>query len=114
MGRVILEGERNFIFVQEQRDNFFAPAAGELGNTGRDFFTGPSFFSLDLTPGKRIKFDESRNLELRLEAQNATNTPSFGVPSDANLVGSSGNFGLVAGNVIGDSRKVQIAAKFNF
>ncbi|MBC8029865.1 MAG: carboxypeptidase regulatory-like domain-containing protein [Pyrinomonadaceae bacterium] len=114
MGQVILDGGRNFIFGPEQRTMFFAPAAGELGSTGRNFFTGPRLFKLDLTLGKRIRFNESMNLELRLEAQNATNTPSFAVPSDANLVSSSGNFGLVGGNVNGDSRKVQIAAKFNF
>jgi len=114
MGNVILEGGRNFILTEAQRLNFFAPAAGELGNTGRNFFTGPKLFKLDLTLGKRIRFSESINLELRLEAQNATNTPSFAVPSDANLVSSSSNFGLVGGNTNGDSRKVQIAAKFNF
>jgi hypothetical protein len=114
MGSVILEGGRNFFFTQAQRDMFFAPAAGELGNTGRNFFTGPPLFSLDLTLGKRIKFDESRNLEIRVEAQNATNTPSFAVPSDANLVISSSTFGFVGGNVNSGSRKIQFAAKFNF
>ncbi len=118
MGSIVLEGGRNFIFTAEQRATFFAPAAGELGNTGRNFFTGPKLFQLDLTLGKRIRFDESRNLELRLEAQNATNTPSFGLPggtpTDVNLVIASGNFGLVGGNTISGSRKVQIAAKFNF
>ena len=118
MGSIILEGGRNFIFSQEQRNMFFAPAAGELGNTGRNFFIGPKYFQLDLTLSKRIRFDESRNLELRLEAQNATNTPSFalptGTPTDVNLVISSSNFGFVGGNVNSGSRKVQLAAKFNF
>lgn len=118
MGSVVLEGGRNFLFTEAQRAMFFVPAAGELGNTGRNFFTGPKLFQLDLTLSKRIRFDESRNLELRLEAQNATNTPSFGLPTgtptDVNLVTASGNFGLVGGNTIGGSRKVQIAAKFNF
>ena len=114
MGSIILEGGRNFFFTQAQRDMFFAPAAGELGNTGRNFFTGPPLFSLDLTLGKRITFDESRNLEIRVEAQNATNTPSFAVPSDANLVISSMTFGFVGGNVNSGSRKIQFAAKFNF
>ena len=118
MGSIILEGGRNFIFTQEQRNMFFAPAAGELGNTGRNFFIGPKYFQLDLTLAKRIRFDESRNLELRLEAQNATNTPSFalptGTPTDVNLVISSSNFGFVGGNVNSSSRKVQLSAKFNF
>jgi hypothetical protein len=110
----VLEGGRNFIFTEEQRAQFFAPPAGELGNTGRNFFTGPSLFTLDLVLKKRIIFDESRNVEFRIEAQNATNTPSFGVPSDANLVASSSNFGFVGGNIIGGSRKMQLAVKFNF
>lgn len=113
-GSVILEGGRNFFFTQAVRDSFFAPASGELGNTGRNFFTGPTLFSLDLTLGKRIKFSESRNLEIRAELQNATNTPSFAVPSDANLVINSANFGFVGGNVNSGSRKVQFAAKFSF
>ncbi len=73
--------------------------------------------SLDLTLGKRIKFDESRNLKLRLEAQNATNTPSFGLlggtPTDVNLVIARGNFGLVGGNTVSGAQG-QIAAKINF
>jgi hypothetical protein len=114
LGSVVLEGGRNFIFTADQRARFFAPPAGEFSNVGRNYFTGPSLFQLDLTLGKRIRFDETRNLELRLEAQNATNTPSFAVPSDANLVISSTNFGFVGGNVNSGSRKVQLAAKFNF
>jgi hypothetical protein len=111
MGRIVLEGGRNFFFTQEQRNMFFAPPAGELGNTGRNFFRGPSLFQLDMTLGKRLRFDESRNLELRVEAQNLTNTPSFDFPT---AVISNSNFGLVGGAVVSTSRKVQIAAKFNF
>lgn len=112
MGRIFLNAAgRNAFFTPEQIALFFAPPAGELGNTGRNFFTGPSFFQLDLTAGKRIKFDETRNLELRLEAQNATNTPSFGFPT---AVISSTSFGVVNDVVVSSSRKVQLAAKFNF
>ena len=114
MGSVLLESGRNTIFTQEQRNMFFAPPAGELSNTGRNFFIGPNYFQLDLTLAKRIRFTENTNLELRVEAQNATNTPSFAVPTDANLVISSANFGFVGGNVNSSSRKVQLAAKFNF
>ncbi len=111
MGRIVLEGGRNFFFTQEQRNMFFAPPAGELGNTGRNFFRGPSLFQIDMTLSKRLHFDESRNLELRVEAQNLTNTPSFDFPT---AVISNGNFGLVGGAVVNTSRKVQLAAKFNF
>lgn len=111
MGRIFLDPTRNSFFTAEQRAQFFAPAPGEFSNTGRNFFTGAPQYQLDLTLGKRIRFDESRNLELRLEAQNATNTPSFGFPV---AIISDQSFGQVNGNTVSGSRKVQLAAKFNF
>ncbi|HZH91543.1 MAG TPA: carboxypeptidase regulatory-like domain-containing protein [Pyrinomonadaceae bacterium] len=112
MGRVALNAAgRNAFFTSEQTAQFFAPAAGELGNTGRNFFNGPGYFQLDITIGKRIKFDETRNLELRMEAQNATNTPIFDFPT---AVISSTAFGVINDAVLSSSRKVQFAAKFNF
>ena len=108
-----LENGQNVFFTAEQRAKFFVPAAGEPSNIGRNFFTGPPLFNLDLTLGKRFSFDETRNLEIRVEAQNATNTPSFAVP-DANLILTSGSFGQVLGNTVSTSRKVQFVAKFNF
>ncbi|MDQ3686749.1 MAG: carboxypeptidase-like regulatory domain-containing protein [Acidobacteriota bacterium] len=111
MGRIFLRNGINYFFTDEQQAQFFAPPPGEIGNTGRNFFTGPQQFQLDLTLGKRIRFDEARNLELRLEAQNATNTPSFGLPT---AVINSPSFGFVGGSVVTTSRRVQLAAKFNF
>ncbi len=113
MGRVILEGGRNTFFDANQRAQFFTPAAGEFGNTGRNFFTGPGFFNLDATLSKRLRFDEDFNVEFRVEAQNVTNTPSFAVP-DANLVATSSSFGQVLGATASTSRKVQFALKVNF
>jgi len=112
MGTVLLNANgRNAFFTPEQAAQFFVPAAGELGTTGRNFFNGPRLFQLDVTVGKRIKFTESLNLELRMEAQNATNTPSFDFPI---AVLSSTSFGVINDAVISSSRKVQFAAKFNF
>ena len=112
MGSIILsQGGRNIFFTPEQQAMFFAPPAGELGNTGRNFFTGPSQFQLDMTLAKRIRFTESMNLELRAEAQNLTNTPSFDFPT---AVISNAAFGQVNAAVVSGSRKVQLAAKFNF
>jgi hypothetical protein len=51
------------------------------------------------------------NLELRAEAQNVTNTPAFDFPT---AVISNAGFGQVNGAVVSTSRKVQLAAKFNF
>jgi hypothetical protein len=115
MGRVILEAGRNAFFSPEQRAQFFTPAAGEFGNTGRNFFTGPGFFNLDATVSKRFRFNEDVNVEFRVEAQNVTNTPSFAVP-DAFLVLTSSSFGQIngTGSTTNPSRKVQFAMKINF
>ncbi|MFN2500372.1 MAG: hypothetical protein ABR557_14935, partial [Pyrinomonadaceae bacterium] len=51
LGSVTQEAGTNFFFTQTQRANFSAPAPGELGNTGRNFFTGPPLFRMDLTLG---------------------------------------------------------------
>jgi hypothetical protein len=113
MGEVVLEGGRNVFFTAEQRAQFFTPDAGELGNTGRNFFTGPRLFNLDATISKRFRFTEDVNVEFRVEAQNVTNTPSFTI-ADANLSATSGSFGQVLGSTASTSRKVQFAMKVNF
>jgi len=112
-GGMTLENGQNVFFTAEQRAKFFVPAAGEASNVGRNFFNGPSFFNLDMTLGKRFRFTESQDLEIRVEAQNVTNTPSFAVP-DANLILTSGSFGQILGNTTSTSRKIQFVAKYNF
>jgi hypothetical protein len=111
MGSVVQETGTNFFFTQDQRALFSAPAPGEFGNTGRNYFTGPKLFNLDLMLGKKIYFTESTNLELRAEMQNATNTPAFDFPT---AVVTSGTFGRIRGSVVNSARRVQFAVKFNF
>lgn len=95
---------------------FSQPGPGELGNTGRNFFTGPRFFNIDAALLKRTKIGESRNIELRLEAFNATNTPSFGFPGA--VIPATGDtsvaFGRIRDNVESSSRKLRIGIKLNF
>jgi len=90
---------------------FSVPAPGSIGNTGRNFFIGPQYFELDMTLGKRFKFTERMNLEVRMEAQNLTNHPSFDIP---NATITSSSFGNIATSLLSGSRKMQLALKFNF
>src|SRR5260370_33038654 len=76
----------------------FAPAAGgTFGNVGRNFLSGPNFFDLDASLSKSIRMTERFNLELRLEAFGATNTPQFsfastgGTPSGGSAAGLTPN-----------------------
>ncbi len=111
LGSVIdLDGYKWYLSAAE-RAQFSAPAAGELGNTGRNYFRGPGLFNLDFSVIKRTRLNERFNLELRGEAANLTNTPSFGFPT---LIYTSSTFGRIRDTVSSYSRKIQIGAKLNF
>ncbi|HEX8130473.1 MAG TPA: TonB-dependent receptor [Pyrinomonadaceae bacterium] len=111
LGSVVQESGTNFVFTAEQRARFSIPAPGEFGNTGRNFFTGPKLFNLDLMLGKKIYFTEAMNLDLRVEMQNATNTPAFDFPT---AIVTNSTFGRIRGAVVNSARRVQLAVKFNF
>jgi outer membrane receptor protein involved in Fe transport len=95
----------------------FAPAAGStFGNVGRNYLSGPNFFDLDAALSKSIRMTERFNLELRLEAFGATNTPQFFFASNGGsatgLTRSSNSFGQIT-NATG-GRVLQLGVKFNF
>ncbi|HYN84927.1 MAG TPA: TonB-dependent receptor [Pyrinomonadaceae bacterium] len=111
LGSIVQESGTNFFFDANQRGQFSAPAPGEFSNTGRNFFTGPSLFNLDVMVGKKFYFTESINFELRAEMQNATNSPAFDFPT---AVITNSTFGRIRGAVVNTARRIQLAAKFNF
>ncbi len=95
----------------------FAPPVGAVfGNVGRNYLSGPNFFNLDAALSKSIRFTERYNLDLRLEAFGATNTPQFffasnGGSANGTTLGSS-SFGHVTSAAGG--RTLQLGLKFNF
>jgi Carboxypeptidase regulatory-like domain len=97
--------------------SFAAPAANTFGNVGRNYLSGPAFFNLDAALSKSIRFTERYNLDLRLEAFGATNTPQFFFASNggsaAGLTRSNtSSFGHITSASGG--RQLQLGAKFNF
>jgi len=95
----------------------FAAASGTaFGNVGRNYLSGPDFFNLDAALSKSIRFTERLNLDLRLEAFGATNTPQFFFTSGNGTVGNltlnSSTWGQIT-NATG-GRQLQLGAKFNF
>ena len=89
------------------------PAIGTgFGNTRPGIVHGPKQENVDLALSKIIplRFREAANLEFRMEAFNAFNTPQFANP-DTNT--SDGTFGFVQATVAAP-RIVQFALKFNF
>ncbi len=114
MSGVVQDQGTNYIFSPDERARFSAPAPGQQGNTPRNFFTGPRFFNMDMTVRKRFHFNEQRNLELRADISNLTNTPSFEFPISTTSSIASGTFGRVRDSVNSSSRRMQIGVKFNF
>ncbi|HEV2827698.1 MAG TPA: hypothetical protein VGW76_08830, partial [Pyrinomonadaceae bacterium] len=114
MGRLIEESGTSFIFSAAQRALFSTPAPGQQGNTGRNFFRGPRFFTMGLTARKRFYFGEQRNLEFRADVNNLTNTASFDFPISTTSFITSSTFGRVRDSVISNSRRIQLGVKINF
>ncbi|CAN5634775.1 hypothetical protein BH24ACI2_BH24ACI2_02730 [soil metagenome] len=111
LGSLIQRNGTNYYFTEEQAALFSIPNPGELGNTGRNAFTGPSKFDADISLSKQFRFTERYSFDLRVDVQNFTNTPIFGFPT---ATVTSSVFGQIRGNEIGDARRVQFSGKFNF
>jgi hypothetical protein len=95
------------------------PVSCTLGNTGRNQFRGPGYFSDSLSIFKLFPIRESMNLEARFDAFNMTNTPAFALPVAAlgsNLGKITSTLGSGVGNVngVGGPRVLQAAVKFTF
>lgn len=111
LGSVVQESGTNYFFTAEQRALFSPPAPGSNGNTGRNYFIGPRFFQTDLAVSKKFRINERFNFDLRLDARNVTNTPSFDAPT-ATLTLST--FGRIRDGVVSDARRMQVSLKLNF
>ena len=81
------------------------------GNLGRNAFFGPSFFNIDASLFKTLQFNERASLQIRIEAYNILNHPSFGNPN-ADFTQSK-TFGKVTSTSSG-ARQLQFAVKLNF
>lgn len=98
-------------FTPEERARFSIPAAGEFGNTGRNYFRGPGGINLNMGLAKRTRTVGSHILEIRADATNVLNTPTFGFPT---LVQNNTTFGRIRNTVISGSRKIMLGVKYYF
>lgn len=89
---------------------FALPAQYTFGNLRRNTMIGSSVRNLDIGLFKDTKFFREANLQLRAEAFNLTNTPSFSTP--ANSFGAA-TFGQIT-STQSSSRKLQFGAKISF
>jgi hypothetical protein len=95
------------------------PVPCAFGNTGRNQFRGPAYFSDNLSIFKSFPIYHEAALEARFDAFNLTNTPAFGLPNStlgSHLGQISGTLGSGVGNVngVGGPRVLQAGVKLTF
>jgi hypothetical protein len=91
---------------------FSLPPLGSVGNSGRRFFSGPGIENYDLTLQKSFRLNESKSLDVRLDAFNAFNHAQFYGPNSVDGNISSATFGHVVSAA--PPRLLQIALKMFF
>jgi hypothetical protein len=111
LGSLVQENGLLFWFDADARSKFSQPAPGELGNTPRNYFIGPSRSQVNMSLSKKFKFSERYSFDLRVDAENAPNKPSFGLPT---ATFNSSTFGRIRDSVVSFSRRLQFSGKFNF
>jgi hypothetical protein len=94
---------------------FALPAAGTIGNLGRNTVIGPGYTTLDAALFKNIGLGGSWRLQLRLEGFNITNHVNFGLPSSTvfNSSGPVATAGQIT-SIVGTARQFQFGGKITF
>jgi hypothetical protein len=111
IGTLVLESGRNFWFDAPARALFSAPAPGSIGNTGRNFFIAPVYIQTDASLSKKFRITERVSFDLRFDARNLTNHPSFDNPT---AVINSSIFGRINDSVTNTARRIQVSGKISF
>ena len=93
--------------------NFRGAPIQSLGNAGRSILRGPDSRNLDLSISKDFYVSEKSRFELRVEAFNLSNTPTFELPNarSAGLTVGDPAFGRLTGSA-SVGRQVQFGLKY--
>jgi hypothetical protein len=111
MGSVHDEDGIVWYFTPEDRAKFSTPDAGEMGNTGRNYFRGPGGYFVNLSLAKRTRVVGNQILEIRADSTNVLNHPIFGFPT---LTTTSATFGRIRNAITSGSRKIMLGVKYYF
>lgn len=110
-GYLQFRGDGVYFFTPEEANQFSFPAAGEVGNSGRNGFRGPLFTNLDMSLVKHFKLTENQAVTFRAEGYNVFNHPTFGAPG-VNL-NTPSTFGKFSSTLTG-ARTMQFALRYDF
>ncbi len=99
---------------------FFNPGAGQLGTLQKRMFTGPNVFDWDTALIKSTQLREHMALDIRVEALNVFNHPSFTIPDASYSLGvfglniNSPQFGKITNESGVTPRRLQFNATLRF
>jgi hypothetical protein len=99
----------NAIFDAQGNPLLVNPAPGKVGTLGRSTLEGPSRFQLDMNLLKRVRVDERREIEFRMDVTNVLNHPVFFIPQ-TNI--NSANFGQISS--ASGERQFLLGVRLNF
>ena len=83
--------------------------AYRFGNSGRNILDGPGTMIINTSISRRIRLDETRLFQFRLEAFNIPNHPNFNLPENNVDVSTGGTI-----NRAKNSRNLQIGLRLEF
>ncbi|HTS65302.1 MAG TPA: hypothetical protein VMH28_24945, partial [Candidatus Acidoferrales bacterium] len=89
---------------------YAAPTAGTFGNSGVGVVRGPGLKRFDYSLHKQFSVTEKKYFELRAEAFNLFNTPTFNSPASQTITSSL--FGQIRSSQ--GERNIELAVKFYF
>jgi hypothetical protein len=91
---------------------FAQPAAYTFGNSGRNILRGPGMSDIDFSMGKSFRMPklETHELQIRIDATNVINHPSFANPNAT--IGNT-NAGVISGTTV-NGRTIQLGARYSF
>ena len=81
----------------------------KFGDSGRNILDGPGAIIINTSLSRRIRFDESRSLQIRMEVFNLPNHPNFNLPENNVDIATGGTINRAKNN-----RNLQIGLRFEF
>jgi hypothetical protein len=88
------------------------PGAGQIGDVGRNSFTGPGFFQGDIALAKALPISERIALRFRADAFNAFNKVNLGRPDPCVDCAGGGSISALAGGAM--QRTLQFSLRIEF
>jgi len=85
------------------------PGSFRFGTSGRNILDGAGTVAINMSLSRRIRFRESRSLQLRVETFNLPNHPNFNLPENRVDILSGGSISRAKNN-----RTLQLGARLEF